>query len=56
VWDDAASHFDESQLAGLVLAIAGINAWNRINATTRQMTGRWISQWVSPPQLSRQAA
>jgi AhpD family alkylhydroperoxidase len=56
VWDDAASHFDESQLAGLVLAIAGINAWNRINATTRQMTGRWVSQWVSPPQLSRQAA
>jgi AhpD family alkylhydroperoxidase len=56
VWDDAASHFDESQLAGLVLAIAGINAWNRINATTRQMTGRWVSQWVCPPQLSRQAA
>ena len=44
VWDEAASHYDESQLAGLVLAIAGINAWNRINATTRQITGQWVSQ------------
>jgi AhpD family alkylhydroperoxidase len=56
VWDEAASHYDESQLAGLVLAIAGINAWNRINATTRQITGQWVSQWVSPPQPDRQAA
>ena len=56
VWDEAASHYDESQLAGLVLAIAGINAWNRINATTRQITGQWVSQWVSPPQPARQAA
>jgi AhpD family alkylhydroperoxidase len=56
VWDEAASHYDESQLAGLVLAIAGINAWNRINATTRQITGQWVSQWVSRPQPDRQAA
>jgi AhpD family alkylhydroperoxidase len=56
VWDEAASHYDDSQLAGLVLAIAGINAWNRINATTRQLTGQWVSQWVSPPQPARQAA
>jgi hypothetical protein len=56
VWDEAASHYDESQLAGLVLAIAGINAWNRINATTRQITGHWVSRWVSRPQPARQAA
>ena len=41
VWEQAARHYDESQLAGLVLAIAGINAWNRINAATRQITGEW---------------
>jgi AhpD family alkylhydroperoxidase len=47
VWDEAARHYDESQLAGLVLAIAGINAWNRINAATRQTTGEWIDQWIT---------
>src|SRR5579864_8284703 len=42
VWEEAARHYDESELAGLVLAIAGINAWNRINAATRQITGEWV--------------
>jgi AhpD family alkylhydroperoxidase len=46
VWGEAARHYDETQLAGLVVAIAGINAWNRINATTRQVTGDWVRQWV----------
>ena len=49
VWDEAARHYDESQLAGLVLAIAGINTWNRINATTRQITGDWVDQWIAQP-------
>jgi AhpD family alkylhydroperoxidase len=35
VWAEAARHYSESQLAGLVLAIAAINAFNRINAATR---------------------
>ncbi len=39
VWDDAADHFDEKELAGLIISIAAINAWNRINATTRQIAG-----------------
>lgn len=46
VWDEAARHYDESGLAGLVIAIASINAWNRINATTRQITGDWVEQWI----------
>jgi alkylhydroperoxidase family enzyme len=41
VWEAAADHFDEKELAGLVLGIAAINAWNRINATTRQIAGAW---------------
>jgi AhpD family alkylhydroperoxidase len=49
VWEEAARHYDESQLAALVLAIAGINAWNRINATTRQITGEWVGQWIAQP-------
>jgi AhpD family alkylhydroperoxidase len=46
VWDEAARHYDERQLCALVLAIAGINAWNRINAATRQVTGDWVGQWI----------
>jgi len=49
VWDEAARHYDESQLAALVLAIAGINTWNRINVTTRQITGEWVEQWIAQP-------
>ena len=56
VWDEAARHYDESGLAGLVLAIAGINAWNRINAATRQVTGNWVDQWITPNHRAAQAA
>ena len=56
IWDEAARHYDESGLAGLVIAIASINAWNRINAATRQITGEWVSQWVSQTQPAGQAA
>jgi len=56
VWDEAARHYDEQALAGLVVTIASINAWNRINAATRQITGDWVDQWISPPQPARQAA
>jgi AhpD family alkylhydroperoxidase len=41
VWAAAASHYDDKQLAGLVLAIANINVWNRLNAATRQVAGNW---------------
>jgi AhpD family alkylhydroperoxidase len=41
VWDEAARHYDETGLAGLLLAIAGINVWNRLNVATRQPAGEW---------------
>jgi AhpD family alkylhydroperoxidase len=55
VWEEAAKHYDETQLAGLVLAIAAINAFNRINAVTRQIAGDWIGQWVDQ-ERGRQSA
>jgi AhpD family alkylhydroperoxidase len=55
VWDEAARHYSESELGGLVIAIAGINAWNRINAATRQITGDWVDKWISPPRSVAQA-
>ena len=47
VWDEAARHYSEEQLAALVVAIATINAFNRLNAATRQMTGGWVEQLVA---------
>ena len=41
VWDEAARHYDEQALAGLVLAIANINVWNRVNVATRQVAGAY---------------
>jgi AhpD family alkylhydroperoxidase len=40
VWEDAARHYDEQELAALVLAIASINLWNRLNVATRQVAGQ----------------
>jgi AhpD family alkylhydroperoxidase len=40
IWDQAKRHFDEPQLAVLVLNIALINFWNRLNVTTRQGAGQ----------------
>ena len=40
IWDEAARHYDEQELAALVLAIASINVWNRLNVATRQVAGQ----------------
>ena len=40
VWNDAAEHYDEQELAALVLSIAQINVWNRLNVATRQVAGQ----------------
>lgn len=41
IWDAAADLYDEPTLAALVMAIAAINAWNRISVTTRQIAGSY---------------
>jgi AhpD family alkylhydroperoxidase len=46
VWDEAAMHFAGKALAALVLSIATINLWNRLNATTRQASGEWTAKYV----------
>jgi AhpD family alkylhydroperoxidase len=40
LWDVAAKHFDQKELAALLLNIAITNAVNRLNAPTRQQAGR----------------
>ncbi|HEY9315914.1 carboxymuconolactone decarboxylase family protein [Williamsia sp.] len=39
IWDEAADLFDEKAMAGLVLAIATINFFNRINVTIQEPAG-----------------
>src|SRR3954454_20420076 len=39
LWDAAAEHFDQTQLGALVLDIATVNLWNRLNVATQQMVG-----------------
>jgi AhpD family alkylhydroperoxidase len=56
VWNEAARHYDEPALAALVVAIAAINAWNRLNAATRQVSGDWVGEWVASSHPDRQAA
>jgi AhpD family alkylhydroperoxidase len=52
VWEEAARHYDEQQLAALVVAISSIYTWNRINAATRQITGDWVTQFIPAPQAA----
>jgi len=47
LWDEAARHFEQPALAALVVAVAAINTWNRLNVTTGQVAGEWTAQWVA---------
>ena len=39
LWTEATRHYDEPALAALLLAIANVNVWNRLNVATRQIAG-----------------
>lgn len=39
VWHAAAEHYDEQELASLLVSIGTINVWNRLNAATHQPPG-----------------
>jgi AhpD family alkylhydroperoxidase len=40
VWAEAAAHYDETALAALIIQIAQINVWNRLNASVKQVAGQ----------------
>lgn len=40
VWAAAAAHYDEEALSALLVAIAAVNVWNRLNVATRQPAGQ----------------
>ena len=39
IWNEAARHYDEKAMADLMLNIALINFWNRVNVPIRQVAG-----------------
>jgi len=43
VWAEATRHYDEKQLAALVLSISVFNLYNRLNVSTRQVAG--VRNW-----------
>jgi alkylhydroperoxidase family enzyme len=55
VWNEAKRHYNDPQLAALVLHIAITNVWNRFNVATRQVAGEWAKsadakKWVDQAQ------
>lgn len=46
VFDEAAKHYDEAALAALVVCVAAINSWNRLNVISGQVAGEWTTQWA----------
>jgi AhpD family alkylhydroperoxidase len=44
IWNEAARHYDEPALAALVLWIAAVNVFNRVNVAIRQVPGEWAHQ------------
>lgn len=42
LWAEVSRHYDEKALAALLLHVAQINVWNRLNAGVRQVVGeKW---------------
>ncbi|MBM7773768.1 AhpD family alkylhydroperoxidase [Actinokineospora baliensis] len=41
LWTRVREHYDERQTSALLVAIANINVWNRLNAAVHQVAGSW---------------
>jgi alkylhydroperoxidase family enzyme len=55
VWAEAARHYNEPQLAALVVSIATINAWNRLNVATGQPSGDYVEQLIEGAKAATQS-
>jgi len=47
LFEETTRYYDERALAALVVSIAGINAWNRLNVISGQEAGEWTAQFRS---------
>lgn len=56
IWDQAAGHYNEKELATLVLWISLTNVWNRVNVATRQIAGEWAKSTEAQNWTAEKAA
>ncbi len=56
IYDEAAHFYDERELAALILAIANINVWNRLNVATKQVAGEWFKSADAQKWMAEHAA
>ncbi len=56
IWNEAARHFGEKELAALVLEIGVTNTFNRLNIGTRQIAGEWTQSIVEPKRAEQKQA
>ncbi|HUE42039.1 MAG TPA: carboxymuconolactone decarboxylase family protein [Candidatus Sulfotelmatobacter sp.] len=56
VWDEAAKHYDEKAIGGLLLTIASVNLWNRLNVATRQVAGEWFKSAEGKAHIEKASA
>ena len=56
IWDGVALHFSERQRAALLLGIAVINVWNRLNVATKQVAGEWMKSAEAKEWMDKRAA
>jgi hypothetical protein len=55
IWAEAAKYNNEAELAALILSIAQINVWNRLNVATRQVAGEWAKSQEAQKWLKEHA-
>jgi len=56
VWEWAAKHYNEKELGGLLVTIATVNVWNRLNVATRQVAGEWFKSAEGKAHVEKVAA
>jgi AhpD family alkylhydroperoxidase len=56
IWNDVVRHYDERAVAGLIVSIALINVWNRLNVSTKQVAGEWLKSAEAQSWMETRAA
>jgi AhpD family alkylhydroperoxidase len=55
VYQEVRPHFSDKELADLTLAVATINAWNRLAIASRTEAGKYQPQRVAAPEVKKSA-
>jgi AhpD family alkylhydroperoxidase len=55
VYEEVRHHFDQKELADLTLAVAAINAWNRVLISSRAIPGAYVPVKESGPEPEQAA-